>query len=123
MGGLIGGGALSATEIRRLACTAGIVPAVLGGKGEVLDLGREQRAFTPAQQLALILRDRTCRAEGCDIPGTWAEAHHWIPWSRGGKTDLANAVLLCSHYHHRVHDTCFTVDRLPNGDVRFPRRR
>ena len=37
----------------------------------------------------MIYRDRTCRAEGCDIPGTWAEAHHWNPWAAGGRTDLA----------------------------------
>ncbi|GAA1952118.1 hypothetical protein GCM10009798_09210 [Nocardioides panacihumi] len=123
VGDLIGGEAVSATEVRRLACTAGIVPAVLGGSGEILDLGREQRLFTPAQHKALVIRDRTCRAQGCDIPGTWAEAHHRIPWSLGGKTDLANAVLLCSHHHHRVHDPRFTADRLPNGDVRFTRRR
>ena len=123
VGDLIGGDALSATEVRRLACTAGIRPAVLGGNGEILDLGREQRIFTPAQNLALILRDRRCRAEGCDVLGTWCEAHHWIPWSRGGRTDLANGLLLCSHHHHRVHDPVFTADRLPNGDVRFTRRR
>jgi hypothetical protein len=96
---------------------------VLGGRGEILDLGRARRLFTPAQRKALILRDRTCRAEGCDIPGTWAEAHHWIPWNVGGKTDLRNGILLCSHHHHLVHDPRFAADRLANGDVRFTRRR
>jgi hypothetical protein len=122
VGDLIGGDALSAAEIRRLACTSNVIPAVLGGTGEVLDQGRARRLFTRAQRKALILRNRTCRAEGCDIPGTWAEAHHWISWTRGGKTDLANAVLLCSHHHHRAHDPGFTADRLPNGDIRFNRR-
>jgi hypothetical protein len=108
--------------VRRLACTAGLVPVVLGGAGEILDLGREQRLYTPAQHKALVVRDRTCRAQGCDMPGTWCEAHHWRAWSLGGRTDLANGVLLCSHHHHRVHDHRFTADRLPNGDVRFTRR-
>ncbi|SFB93052.1 protein of unknown function [Nocardioides terrae] len=67
------GGSLSATQIRRLACTAGIVPAVLGGRGEVLDLGREKRLFTPAQVKAMILNQRTCQAEGCDMPAAWCE--------------------------------------------------
>ena len=67
-------------QARRLACNAHIIPAVLGGDSEVLDLGRAQRLFTAAQRRALLLRDRTCRAEGCDIPGTWAEAHHWVAW-------------------------------------------
>ena len=119
--GLLGGGlvpgddltgdTISAAQARRLACNAKIIPAVLGGKSEILDLGRARRLFTPAQRKALLLRDNTCRAEGCDIPGTWSEAHHWIPWTTGGPTDLDNAALLCSHHHHRSHDVRFPPDR------------
>lgn len=94
---------IPASEARRLACNARIVPVVLGSAGEVLDLGRSARLFSRSQQRALVIRDRTCRSEGCHIPGTWSEAHHWLPWSEGGATDLANAVLLCSHHHHLVH--------------------
>ena len=113
---------ITASEARRLACTATIIPAVLGGDSEVLDLGRSQRLFTAAQRRALLLRSATCEAEGCDIPGTWAEAHHWIPWAQGGATDLDNAALLCSHHHHRAHDPTYLHERLPNGDIRFTRR-
>lgn len=114
---------ISARQARRLACNAGIVPAVLGGAGQVLDLGRSQRLFTAAQRKALLLRDPTCRAEGCSIAGTWSEAHHWLPWSHGGRSDLTNAVLLCSRHHHRAHDAGYRAERLANGDVRFTRRR
>ncbi|MFD4327732.1 HNH endonuclease [Nocardioides sp. NPDC058538] len=38
---------------------------------------------------------------------TWAEAHHWLAWAQGGGTDLDNAALLCSHHHHRAHDTAY----------------
>jgi hypothetical protein len=114
--------AVSAAQARRLACTAHVIPAVLGGSSEVLDLGRGRRLFSAAQRRALLLRDRHCRAEGCDIPGTWTEAHHWDPWHRGGRTDLADGVLLCHHHHHRVHDPQYSADRLTNGDVRFHRR-
>jgi hypothetical protein len=118
------GNQLTAAQVRRLACNAEILPVVLGGKSEILDYGRARRLYSPAQQRAMLLRDRTCRAEGCDIPGTWAEAHHWIPWGRFGKTDLADGVLLCSHHHHCIHDEDrWTATRLPNGDVRFHRRR
>ena len=113
---------ITAADARRLACTADILPAVLGGRSEVLDLGRVSRLFSAAQRKALLLRDRECRAEGCEIPGTWCEAHHWLPWSRGGRTDLDDGVLLCHHHHHRVHDAGHTAERLPNGDVRFARR-
>lgn len=118
------GDRLTAAEVRRLACTAAILPAVLGGDGLPLDLGRSRRLFSPAQRKALLVRDRTCRAEGCDVPGAWCEAHHRRdPWSEGGRTDLADGELLCSHHHHRVHDPRFRPERLADGDLRFHRRR
>ena len=40
------GAHVSAGEARRLACSAGIIPVVLGGASQVLDLGRE-RGCTP----------------------------------------------------------------------------
>lgn len=132
-GDLIGGGPvpgddptgdrITAAQARRLACTAKILPAVLDGKSRPIDLGRSKRLFTPAQRKALLIRDQACRAEGCDTPGTWCDAHHQDPWHTGGPTDLTNAVLLCNHHHHRVHDTAYRTDRLPNGDLRFHRRR
>ncbi|TYL55234.1 DUF222 domain-containing protein [Nocardioides sp. BGMRC 2183] len=113
---------ISAAQARRLACTAKILPVVLGGKSEVLDLGRAQRLFSPAQRKALQLRDKCCRAEGCTIPARWCEAHHLDPWSQGGKTDLKDGVLLCSFHHHLAHDPAYEVTRLPSGDHRYHRR-
>lgn len=116
------GTTISASEARRLACAAGIIPVVLGGRSEILDLGRTRRLFSPAQRKALRLRDQRCRAEGCTIQATWTEAHHLQAWAAGGPTDLDNAISLCSHHHHRAHDSRYAADRLPNGDVRFHRR-
>ncbi|QSR30105.1 HNH endonuclease [Nocardioides sp. S5] len=116
------GDRITASQARRLACTAKILPAVLDGTSLPVDLGRAKRLFTPAQRKALLIRDRTCRAEGCDTPGTWCDAHHLDPWHTGGPTDLDNAILLCPHHHHRAHDTGYRTDRLPNGDLRFHRR-
>lgn len=123
-GQLATGGRISAGEARRLACTAHILPAVLGGASQVLDLGRSSRLFSPAQRQAMMLRDRHCRAEGCTIPAAWTEAHHLgTPWSRGGRTDLADGALLCSHHHHRAHDPAYRHDLLADGQLRFRRRR
>lgn len=117
------GDRISASQARRLACTAHIIPAVLDGRSIPLDLGRSRRLFTPAQRLAMAVRDGMCRAEGCDVPATWCEAHHLHPWKHGGRTDIDDGALLCSHHHHRVHDTSYLVERLPSGDLRFHRRR
>jgi hypothetical protein len=113
---------LTAAETRRLACTAQIVPAVLGGASEVLDLGRSSRLFRPAQRKAMIVRDRECRVEGCSAPAAWCEAHHWgRSWAEGGRTDLEHGLVLCSWHHHRAHDPTYASCRRPDGDVRFSR--
>jgi hypothetical protein len=39
---------LPAGVVRRLACDADLIPAVYGGRGEVLDVGRTRRLVTPA---------------------------------------------------------------------------
>ncbi len=120
---LIGDQPISAAEARRMACTASILPMVLGGESEILDQGRARRLFTPAQRKAMAVRDRHCRAEGCDVPAGWCEAHHANrPWSQGGRTDLDDGVLLCSWHHHRAHDHRYDARRQPNGDLRFSRR-
>jgi hypothetical protein len=121
--GLVGEEPISAGQVRRLACTAQIVPVVLGGKSEVLDLGRASRLYSPAQRKAMAVRDRRCRAEGCTIPAAWCEAHHAnTPWAKGGLTDIADGVLLCAWHHHRAHDDRYDARRLPEGDYRFHRR-
>jgi hypothetical protein len=75
------GDEVSVSEARRLACSAGVVPAVLGGASVPLDLGRSARLFDRRQRLALTLRDGGCVFPGCDRPPGWCEAHHVNPWS------------------------------------------
>lgn len=95
---------LSAGEARRLACSAGILPAVLDGSTLPLDLGRTKRFFTESQRVALATTYDACAADGCDRPFAWSDLHHEDPWSRGGATDLALAVPLCGSHHRRAHD-------------------
>jgi hypothetical protein len=112
------GEVITAAQARRLACGAGILPAVLDGTPRVLDLGRAQRLLSPAQKKALGLRDRHCRAEGCDIPAAWCEAHHaQHPRSQAGRTDPKDGLLLCPYHHHRAHDPHYTTTRTPTGDL------
>jgi hypothetical protein len=53
---------------------------------------------------ALVARDRGCAFPDCDRPPRWCDGHHVRPWSRGGRTDLGNLVLLCGHHHRVVHE-------------------
>jgi hypothetical protein len=116
------GGMISATEARRLACAAGVLPAVLGGKGQVLDVGRRRRFHSEAQRVAMALRDGGCTEMDCDRPPSMCHAHHDIPWSEGGNTDVEHGRLLCGHHHRRIHDHRYRVDRHPDGRVSFHRR-
>jgi len=100
---------ISAGELRCQAANADIIPAVLGGESEVLDLGRKRRLFTPAQSLALYERDGGCAS--CHAPPSWTETHHIEWWERDtGPTDLKNGVLLCTACHHRIHRDGWEID-------------
>jgi hypothetical protein len=94
---------LSASQARRLACNATLLPAVLDGESAILDLGMGQRLFDRHQRLALATRDRGCVWPGCERPPAWCEAHHVTPYSRGGPTDLANGALVCGFHHRLLH--------------------
>ena len=107
------GQVLSPATARRLACDGGIIPMVLGSDGAVLDLGRTERLFTPAQRRAIVHRDGGCSYPGCTVPAGWCEAHHVTWWSRGGPTDLDNGALLCQRHHTVVHQRDLTATITP----------
>jgi hypothetical protein len=107
--------ALSPGAVRRLACEAGIVPMVLGGPSEVLDLGYTRRLFSPAQRRALAVRDGGCSYPGCTVPPMWCEAHHVTHWLHGGPTDVCNGALLCGRHHTVVHRRGLTATVSPTG--------
>lgn len=115
---------VSAGEARRLACEAGIVPAVLGGDSVPLDLGRSRRLHNRHQRRALALTHDTCAVAGCERPFAWCEIHHHrLSWGQGGRTDLDNGLPLCAHHHRRAHDARWELRRHPSGDHRFHLRR
>ncbi len=109
---------LAPDVLRRLACDAEIIPAVLGTHGEVLDVGRLHRLVTPAIWTALILRDQHCTFPACTRPPLMCHAHHLQHWTNGGKTNLDNLALLCGHHHRVIHHTPWEI-RL-NPDDRQP---
>ena len=119
--GLDTGDVVTAGDLRRLACGAGLVPAVLDGPSHPLDLGRTSRLFTEHQRIALATRHATCSAEGCERPFAWCELHHRDPWSRGGRTDITEALPLCGFHHRRIHDRAY-FHHFGAGGVTFHRR-
>ena len=109
------GAPLSVAALRQLACEAQVVPLVMNGGSQVLDLGRCRRPFNRAQRRAAAIRDRGCVAPGCDAPPSARHVHHSRWWSRGGPTDLDNAALLCGFHHRMVHRQDWAITLAPNG--------
>ncbi|WP_433261116.1 DUF222 domain-containing protein [Micromonospora vinacea] len=110
---------LTPNTVRRLACDANILPAVLGSTGQPLDVGRQRRLITGPLRRALVLRDRGCAFPGCDRPPRWCDAHHIHHWADGGTTSLDNAVLLCGHHHRHLHHSDWTVHLGADGHPEF----
>ncbi|GGO70363.1 HNH endonuclease signature motif containing protein [Nocardioides deserti] len=113
---------ISASLARRMACEAGLIPAVLGSRSELLDLGRTARLFNGAQRLGLVVTQRVCTALGCDWPAHLCHAHHDDSWFTSGETDMKNARLLCPRHHARIHDPRFETTIHPDNQVTFHMR-
>ena len=106
---------ISAGTARRLAAEAQIIPMVLGGDSEILDLGVAQRLFSRAQKIAMAERFGGCAWRNCQLPPSHTEAHHVVWWGRSGESNLQNGVLLCSKHHHEVHRNNWMIE--VRGDV------
>ncbi|WP_019145699.1 HNH endonuclease signature motif containing protein [Aeromicrobium massiliense] len=111
------GSDVSASQARRLACSANLIPVVLDGDSRVLDLGTSKRLHDRYQRIALATRDKGCSWKGCDRPPGWCEAHHLTPWSHGGDTSIDNGALFCFFHHHLLHDTDWQARLSQDGVV------
>ena len=59
-----------------------------------------QRTFGPLERELIYWRDgKACRVCGAEVLWSEAEIHHVLEHSQGGKTELANGVLVHSHCH------------------------
>jgi len=116
-GRLIDGTPLDPVTIQRLLCDAAVHRVVTDGRSMVLDYGRATRTISPAMWATLVLRDRHCRAAGCDRRPDMCEAHHVVPWQDGGPTDQHNLVLLCTRHHHLLHKPGWQAKLLPDATV------
>jgi len=100
---------VSATALQKLVEASGYATLVEGDNGEILYLTRHKRLFTAQQIKALLVRDGGCAWPGCGAKAGGCDAHHIIPWSKGGLTDIDNGILLCPYHHGMLHDSAFTL--------------
>ncbi len=91
---------LTEAERRYLTCDA-TCEVWFERHGEVIGAGRATREINRRLRRALEHRQPTCAVPGCGAT-RGLHAHHIRHWEDGGRTDLANLVLVCP-YHHRLH--------------------
>ena len=112
---------LAMSQLARVLCDCEVGRIVIDADGVPLDLGRTQRLYTGPQRRAVIVRDRQCAWNGCDVPAAYCEVHHIRWWDRHlGPTSVENGVLLCSHHHHVVHRLDLDIVRLSRPPTRGP---
>jgi hypothetical protein len=115
--------------IRKMLVDAKIYPVVLGGDGEILDFGRGKRLFTATQKKAMAVRDGSCQFADCDRPIRYTQAHHTVPWTSGGSTDLCDGAPVCGDDHRKLTDGGYRIERRdgsiytydPNGKLIYKR--
>jgi len=100
---IVGQGPVSPLLVRTLACDAAIGRVVMKGGSEILDLGHRTRVVSPALRRAVVLRDKTCTEDGCDVPAHRCDIHHEIPWQHHGPTTPENLKAKCRVHHTMVH--------------------
>ena len=119
------GDRVTAEQARRLACQARIIPVVLGRQGEVLDLGRSARLFSPAQRKAMALRDQQCTADVLLDPRRLVRGPPLATALGDRRTHRPRRrQAVCSFHHHRAHDPGWhdapprqRIHHLPPADV------
>ena len=96
------GGTLSVDEALRIAADGALIPAVLGGTGEIIDFGRGRRLASRGQRRALFARDRGCTFPGCPKPAAESEVHHGTEWVKGGRTDVGSLAIVCGYHNNEA---------------------
>jgi hypothetical protein len=112
------GGPVAPEALRMLCCDAAVVPVVMNGKGQPLDVGRLTRVVPDGLRRAVAARDGGCAHPGCGRPISWTECHHIIPWECGGATSIGNLIMLCRVHHRQIHSTEWIV-RIRDGLPEF----
>jgi Domain of unknown function (DUF222)/HNH endonuclease len=112
------GGVVSPEALRMLCCDATVVPIVMNGAGQPLDVGRATRTIPDGLRRAVAARDHGCAHPGCRRPPSWCEVHHLTPWELGGETKLSNLAMVCRAHHRQIHFTDWVV-RIRDGLPEF----
>ncbi|GAA4172769.1 HNH endonuclease signature motif containing protein [Gryllotalpicola koreensis] len=105
---------ITATDAMRMLCGDGFTPILFDESGQAIDIGKDQRLFTPKQRRAMAKRDGGCLWTDCPMPPDATEGHHLNPWSESPanhKTETRDGILLCKRHHLLLHNHGERIER------------
>ena len=78
----------------------------------LLDVGRKYRCAPDPVRQAAGYKEPSCQwPQGCDIPRSWSQYDHIVPFSQGGATSADNMQILCSTHNRLKHRLQAKVNR------------
>ena len=87
--------------------------------GSVVAFDDKFRYLPKSLRRAVELVDGSCTAPWCHATARESDGHHPQQWAETRDTSLANSALLCAPDHRLVHNTRWTMVKLPNGDKQW----
>lgn len=88
---------------------------LMSEKGRTVSVQTENRYANRNQLTILAARDQGCTFPGCETPPGWCDAHHIVPWSEKGRTEINNLTLACSAHHHLIDKSDWHTIMLRDG--------
>jgi Domain of unknown function (DUF222) len=112
------GAVLPAPAVQRLLCNGSVRTLIEDADGTLVGATTTARDPSPGMMRQLRYRDGTCRFPNCHLR-RFTQAHHVEWWSRGGRTELGNLILVCTFHHKLVHERGWGVKRRDDGAVHW----
>ena len=70
----------------------------------LLDVGQKKRCAPDPVRQAAGFKESSCQwPQGCDVPRSWSQYDHIVPFSQGGATSADNMQILCSTHNRLKH--------------------
>ncbi len=88
---------------------------VVDSAGVIVAAGTERRLFTGPIRDLLLTQVPECTWPGCHVRVRHCQIDHAHEWHQGGRTDPANANLLCGRHNRWKTNHGYRVHRDPNG--------
>ncbi|MCY4176597.1 MAG: DUF222 domain-containing protein [Acidimicrobiaceae bacterium] len=107
------GSRLPPEVLEELSCNARWTGLVYDRSGDAIWRSRSRRTVTDTQWQALLTDYGGCFH--CGAPPSMCQAHHIVPYSKGGETSVKNMVMVCWNCHHKIHHHDWFIETHSDG--------